>query len=461
LDGVSAQFFAGEIHAVLGENGAGKSTLMGVLGGFITPDSGEASFRGVPWRFGDPFRAKELGLDMVHQHFTLVPAFTVAENLALARLNHLGRVLDIPRLSRRAREWAADLGWEIDLDAKSRELPVGAQQRVEILKALSGDPAVLVLDEPTAVLSPAEVADLFRVLRRLRDLGTAVLLIAHKLSEVMSVADRVTVLRRGRHIATAALSETTAEQLATWMVGEIPPSLEAGRGTAAGPGIKVEDLVVAGDRGEVAIQGIGFQIGRGEVLAFGGVDGNGQVELAEALAGVRQPRQGSIRRESGGEVAYIPQDRREDGLALSLSVSDNMLIVGHRRMDLTWGPFLLLRKVQVWVRNLIERFQIVIGSPSAPVRSLSGGNQQKVVVSRALDRCPDLLIAVNPTRGLDLKATDYVHRKILEARDSGAVVALISADLDEIAALATRTVFLSRGKLLEGNAAAGLTGGAV
>jgi general nucleoside transport system ATP-binding protein len=432
---------------------------MGVLSGFVVPDSGSVEGLGSAWPLGQPFAIKERGVAMVHQHFTLVPEFTVAENLALARLGSLHGVLDVGSLAAPALAFASQLGWSIEGGAKARSLPVGAQQRVEILKALSADPKVLILDEPTAVLSPDEVQDLFRVLRSLRDAGKAVVLIAHKLSEVMAIADRVTVLRRGQLVAESPLAETNAQQLAEWMVGDVPEATGVLGAGSVRPGLKVAGLKVMGQRGQVALHDVSFEIGRGEILGFGGVDGNGQVELAEVLAGVRAPAAGSVSFEGGAdEVAYIPQDRRDDGLALSMTIAENLLIVGHRRVELTRGPFLIPGKVREWVKRLVERFQIKVGSVNDPVRSLSGGNQQKVVVSRAMDRIPSLLVAVNPTRGLDLKATDYVHRQILLARDSGAAVALISTDLDELAALSTRTRFLSNGGLVEG-AVAGLSGG--
>lgn len=456
LDQVTASFAKGEIHAVLGENGAGKSTLMSVLAGFVVPDSGSVALQGEAAPVGRPHEAKNRGIAMVHQHFTLVPAFTVEENLSLARLDKPG--LTVPRAPLAL---AAELGWEIDPGAITRTLPVGAQQRIEILKALSGDAEYLIFDEPTAVLSPDEVLDLFRVLRRLRDAGKAIILIAHKLSEVMAIADRVTVLRRGKFVATAQISDVDASKLATWMVGEIPVTSRPGMSQLdAGKTLKVQKVQVKGDRGEAAVRGVSFEVAAREILGIGGVDGNGQVELAEALAGVRAVSEGSFWwSEAPRRVAYIPQDRQTDGLALSLSIRDNLLVGGLERRDLRAGPFLKSSSIKTWAERLVQRFEIKIGSIRDPASSLSGGNQQKIVVARNLDETPDLLVAVNPSRGLDIRATQYVHDQILVAAQAGAIVILISTDLDELAALSTRTLFISRGELVEAQGAESFAGG--
>lgn len=452
LSEVSAEFNLGEIHAVLGENGAGKSTLMGILGGFIVPDSGSVESHGGNWPLGKPATVRESGLAMVHQHFTLVPEFTVAENLALAGMSGLARRLDVSELSRKAIDLAKELGWNLDPTAKTRQLPVGAQQRIEILKAISEDPQILVLDEPTAVLAPDEVTDLFRVLRRLKEAGKSVILIAHKLSEVMAIADRVTVLRRGVWVATAPIADVTAEQLATWMVGaETDVSVGPPGIASSTPFLNAQDLRVLGDRGEQAVGGASFRVARGEILGLGGVDGNGQVELAEALVGVRKVISGRVDLPGDAKIAYIPQDRQSDGLALSMSIVDNLLIEGYRKASLRNGPWLSPRKIRAWANGLVQKFAIKVGSIYDPVKSLSGGNQQKVVVSRVLAEAPDLIVAVNPTRGLDIGATTYVHEQIRAAAAAGAAVVLISTDRDELQALASTKAFLSRGQIVSGS----------
>ena len=460
LRGVSLAFDAGEVHAVLGENGAGKSTLMGVLAGFVVPDSGTAELDGASLAFGRPHETRRLGIEMVHQHFMLVPAFSAAENFALGTLQGLRGALDLGAVRVRIDEVARDLGWEVDPDAVTRDLPVGVQQRLEIVKALAGDARVLILDEPTAVLSPQEVLDLFRVLRRLRDAGKCVVLIAHKLSEVLAVADRVTVLREGSWIATAERAEVDEAKLANWMVGEMP----APRSPLATPSgaalLAVTGLRVHGERGEEKVRGVSFTVARGEVLGIGGVDGNGQNELAEALVGLRRTAGGEIVfAQRGCKIGFVPQDRQGQGLALGMSVLDNVLIAGQGRADLWRGPFLRRAALRKHAAALVEAFEIKVGGVEDPARSLSGGNQQKLVVSRILAESPDLIVASNPTRGLDVRATAYVQGCILGAARRGAAVVLFSTDLDELAALATRTFFMSRGSLATGGAEA-LVGGA-
>jgi ABC-type uncharacterized transport system ATPase subunit len=451
LENVSARFASGEIHAVLGENGAGKSTLVGVLAGFVSADSGSVKLDGKPIPLGRPNECRHAGVAMVHQHFTLVPEFTVAENLALDRLQNLIGFLRQDELAEPALKLSAELNWPIEPKAKVKNLPVGVQQRLEILKVLADDSPVVIFDEPTAVLAPDEVLDLFRVLRDLKQRGKTVILIAHKLSEVLSVADRVTVLRRGQFVATASIGDVDENQLATWMVGDLPADLTKEPRTDW----------AKGDRGEDALRGITIDIRRGEILGIGGVDGNGQVELAEVAVGVRPISRGELLWDQSPEhrIAYIPQDRRTDGLALNMSILDNMLIEGHRRAELSRGPFLDTGAAKSWATRLVDQFQIKTPSASEKVGSLSGGNQQKVVVSRNLDQTPDLLVCVNPTRGLDIRAADFVQRQILKARDEGAAVLLISTDLDELAILADRTQFISRGELREALEASSLVGG--
>jgi simple sugar transport system ATP-binding protein len=433
---------------------------MGVMAGFVTPNEGTVTLDGQAIPLGRAFDCKRLGIEMIHQHFTLVPAFSVAENLALARLEGLAEMARVPERAKASLDAAQRLGWRVDPDAPVRDLAVGEQQRLEILKALGGEARVLIFDEPTAVLSPDEVDDLFRVLRTLRDEGRIVVLIAHKLSEVLAIADRVTVLRRGKWVATAARADVDETKLAEWMVGEMPPRAEKAERRATTPGLAVRDLEVRGDRDEVAVRGVSFEVRRGEIFGIGGVDGNGQLELAEAIAGVREVNAGAI--EWAGDdkrVGYVPQDRQHDGLALGLSVQENMLLGGYRRPEFHRGPFLRLERISGWARKLIDRFDIKVAGPRVRVAALSGGNQQKVVVSRTLDARPSLLVVVNPTRGLDIRATEFVHAQIRLARDQGAAVMLVSTDLDELFALSNRTAFMSRGELTVGDDARALLGG--
>lgn len=460
LDRVAATFKPGEIHAVLGANGAGKSTLVGVLAGFVRPDEGDVMLADRSLPLGDPVGCRAAGVAMVHQHFTLVPDFTVEENLALFRLGGLARGLDLPGKSAPALQLASHLGWNIDAGARVRNLPVGVQQRVEIVKNLAESSAVLILDEPTAVLSAEEVDDLFRILRQLAADGRTVILIAHKLAEVLAVADRVTVLRRGQLVATARIGEVDTEQLATWMVGDLPEAVARPQPNDVLPGLRLQGAEAKGDRGELALRGIDLDVGRGEIVGVAGVDGNGQVELAEVAVGVR-PLSAGTRTWEGGEarIAYIPQDRQGDGLALSMSIRDNLLIEGHRRDELAPRGVLDWRRIGTWTSRLIARFGIKTDAPSNPADSLSGGNQQKVVVARNLDEQPGLLVCVNPTRGLDVAAANFVHRAILDAREGGAAVLLISTDLDELQDLSTRTVAISGGQIRDGMNAEAMLGG--
>lgn len=447
LASVSAQFFSGEVHAVLGENGAGKSTLMGVLAGFVMPDSGRVLLRGKDAPVGQAFRMKSFGVQMVHQHFMLVPAFSVEENLALGNLDGLGGGVSTSDLSAAALQVGADLGWDVNPKALTGELPVGVQQRIEILKALAQKSDVLILDEPTAVLSPDEVEGLFGVLRTLKSNGKTVILIAHKLDEVMKIADRVTVLRRGHRVATCPTVETNAAQLAEWMVGE-PPIVATKSATVIGEVlISGSGVSARGDRGEVSVDRVDFQVKRGEVWGVGGVDGNGQGELAELLAGIRAVSAGSLR--VNGRVGYIPQDRQHDGLALGMSVRDNMVLGALDQKGLFWGPFIKPGAVKRWADALVQDFDVRVGSASDRAGSLSGGNQQKVVVARVLSQQPDVIVAMNPTRGLDLKAAEYVQSSLRRAAAGGAAVVLISTDLDELAEVADRVDYMSRGRLVD------------
>ncbi len=455
LDRVSCSFQGGEIHAVLGENGAGKSTLMNLLGGMTRPDAGRIVVDGHPAQFRAPFEARAAGIEMVHQHFMLVPRFTVAENLLLGRLAGTANRAAAQCQVDHALEFAAQVGWQIPLDTQTGSLSVGLQQRIEILKALAGDARCIILDEPTAVLSPDEVEELFRLLRRLREEGRSIILIAHKLSEVLAVADRTTVLRHGKWVASAPRDDVDAAQLAQWMVGTAPESVTP-LPPATGPvALAVRDLHIRGDRGEAAVRGLSFEVRQNEIFGIGGVDGNGQVQLAEAIVGLRPIDRGTINLPSHQRPGYIPQDRQSEGLALSMSIADNLL-AGH------WGGWILAAgPARERAERLVERYRIKIGSLGDPVSSLSGGNQQKVVVARTLETRPEVIVALNPTRGLDLRATHSVHEALLDCARQGAAVVLISTDLDELAAIASRTAIMSEGRFADDELAQSMLGGRI
>lgn len=454
LNDVSLSFKPGEVHAVLGENGAGKSTLVNVMAGLTAPDSGHVIADGRELPAGDPVASRRAGLGVVHQHFTLVPSLSAAENIALFRMRTAPGRFDVAALAAPALERAKTLGWTLEPDAKAESLPVGAKQRIEILKSICDDEPFLLFDEPTAPLSPDEVEDLLRILRRLADEGRVVVLVAHKLKEVLAVADRVSVLRRGEvQAAGLAARDITADQLATLMVGELPHAKPLGARATSHGGLVAQELTVPGDSGAPAVRRVSFSARRGEIIGIGGVDGNGQVELAEAIAGIR-PFRGDLTFDGGPvrDVAYIPADRHADGLALEMDVADNLLL-GRLR---SWPR---RREVEPWARELIEKFEVKTSGPAQAAVELSGGNQQKLIVARTLDREPDLVVAVNPTRGLDVKATAFVCDQLRAARDRGAAVVLISADLDELFEVADQVSFMSAGALSPAQSAASLVGG--
>ncbi len=453
LDGVTFACRPGEIRAIVGENGAGKSTLMEALGGFVRLDEGQIWLDDVPLRPGDSRRPA--GVAMVHQHFMLVPEFTVEENLALGALHEAGSRIDVREMARPALDKGRSLGWDFEPRDKAGRLSVGQQQRLEILKALATGARVLILDEPTAVLREEEVEELFRVLRGLRDEGHTLLLVAHKLAEVLAVADRIAVLRAGRLAADVNRDEADPDKLAHWMLGEL---IAAPTAFAAVPGevrIRAERVSVRGDRGELRVDNVSFEVHAGEVLGISGVEGNGQTELAEVMAGIRSLDAGTLEAPAAG---YIPQDRHRDGLALEMSIEENLLIEGHRRADLRQGPFLAGSRIAAWAEGLRQQFQVAAPHARLPVRALSGGNQQKVVVARTLDGKPPALVAVNPTRGLDVRAAAFVRERLRKAAQDGAAVVLFSTDRDELDEASTRRLFMNGGRLYTSEAAA-LAGG--
>ena len=471
VDRVSVDFHAGEIHALLGENGAGKSTLMHLLSGLYRPDAGAIRIDGQPRVFASPRAARAAGIAMVHQHFMLVPTLTVAENILFA-LPGSGR--DVVRravLTQRIEELATQYGIAIeDPNALVATLPVGAQQRVEILKALAADARVLILDEPTAVLTPDEVESLFHTLRNLKRAGYLIVLITHKIPEVLAISDRLSVLRRGRLVATKETSSCSAEELASVMIGDALPSSSIQQTTAAFSGhtrgptesslLALENVWVQNDSGRTALRHVSFRVKPGEVVGIAGVDGNGQTELVALLIGLRAPAQGTMRlrdqpvtaptpaglRAAG--VSLIPQDRRQEGLALTLTIEENLLLSTHLLETLTPGFLLPPGAVRRFATEQITRFTIQTPFPTQLVSALSGGNQQRVVIARELASDPEIIVAANPSRGLDVGATRYVHQVLLERCRRGAGVVLISTDLDEVLALSNRVYTLYQGQLL-------------
>lgn len=446
---------AGEIHALLGENGAGKTTLMNILCGLYEPDAGEMRLFGRPVRFRSPREAIAAGIGMVHQHFMLVDSFTVAENIVLGQTR--GRFLreDPRQLQQQLRQLANQYSLKIDPTAPVWQLSVGEQQRVEILKALYRNARVLILDEPTAVLTPQEAEDLMVILRNLAEQGTAIVFISHKLKEVMAVCHRVTVLRDGQTVGTVTTHGCSERELAQMMVGrEI--SLQRHRGKPAIPAapisadltaaLKVKNLWVMGDRTLPALRGIDLTLYPGEVIGIAGVDGNGQRELEEAIIGLRPISQGEIWLE--GELAHIPSDRYSMGLLTEFSVAENLVLKDIDRHPFHWRGLLRPRTILQYATQLVRQF--LIRTPSVKTRTgkLSGGNAQKVVFARELTRDHQVILAAQPTRGLDIGATEFVHSQLLARRASGAAILLISTELDEILTLSDRIAVLYEGAIV-------------
>jgi simple sugar transport system ATP-binding protein len=465
-DGIDFDVRRGEIHALLGENGAGKSTLMNVLFGLVDPDGGDMSLRGEPYAPRSPADAIRAGIGMVHQHFMLVPVFSVIENVILGDEPTRGPALDLQPARQRLRALAREFGLDVDPDAPVRDLPIGVQQRVEILKALHRRADLLILDEPTAVLAPPEVEQLFHVLRDLTASGHAVILISHKLREVLSVADRVTVLRRGRVVGTVVPSEASEASLAAMMVGEaVDLSLDKAPSRPGAVVLQVQGLRVRDERGTVAVRDLDLQVRAGEIVGVAGVEGNGQTELVEALAGVRAPEAGQILLDGVPVtdvsptvltlrgVGRIPEDRQRHGLVLAHPLSDNFVLSRFDRPPFARGLQRRFDQVRTFARRLVDTFDVRTPSVDTRAGALSGGNQQKAVVARELAETPRLLIAAQPTRGIDVGAIQTIHRRLLDARDSGSAILLVSAELEELLAIADRIVVVYRGQVVAERAA--------
>jgi len=462
-DRVDFEAAAGEVHALLGENGAGKSTLSNILTGLYRPDAGEIFLDGEPVQFHSPRDALDARIFMVHQHFRLVEPFTVAENVVLGDHRGEGRTFRLRHraIEERVAELSKRYGLAVDPRARVWQLSLGEQQRVEILKALYREARILILDEPTAVLTPQEADALFETLREMASEGRTVVFISHKLHEVKAVADRVTVLRGGRSIATVPAAEATLRSLASLMVGrELDTAAVPRARTAGDPVLELEDVWADSDRGGSAVRGASLVVRGGEIVAVAGVAGNGQRELAETVAGMRPATRGAIRIAGkairGGDpraaiaagVAYVPEDRLGTGVAPSLSIAANLALKGYREPHASRGPLLRLRRMRERALELIAHYRIAAPGPSAPARLLSGGNLQKVVLAREFSGRPRLLIAAAPTRGLDVGAIETVHAYLREAAADGVGVLLISEDLDEILTLADRIAVMYEGAVV-------------
>ena len=468
-DNVNFDLHKGEIHALLGENGAGKSTLMNILYGLYHPDSGEVIVNGNKMQLNSSRDAIHHGIGMVHQHFMLIPVFTVTENIMLgAETDHRAAPNEAPlvKLDRRevaqkVAELSHQYGLEVDPNALVGDLPVGVQQRVEIVKALYRKAEILILDEPTAVLTPQEAEDLFRIMHELTDKGVSIIFITHKLKEVLAAADRITVMRAGRVVGTANPRETNEAQLASMMVGrEVILTVQKKPAKPTEEVLKVEDLHVKDVRGLEAVSGVSFRVRAGEVLGIAGVQGNGQTELAEALTGLRSIESGRVllagkdltgkppRPITEAGLANIPEDRQRHGLVLSYTVADNLVLCDYYQQRFSKGVVIQQEQVDANARKLIREFDVRTPSPYVSTGKLSGGNQQKVIVARELSRPVKLVIASQPTRGLDVGSIEYIHKEIIAMRDRGVAVLLVSAELDEILSLSDRIAVMYRGQIV-------------
>ena len=465
VDNVDFDLKEGEIHAVLGENGAGKSTLMNLIYGLHQPDTGEIRISGEPARLGSPRDSIAHGVGMVHQHFLLIQNLTVAENIALG-LRDRGFRFRRDKANQKARELSQQFGFAIDPEAYIWQLSVGLQQRVEILKALAADARILILDEPTAVLAPQEVDELFFILQKLRLDGRSIIFISHKLKEVMTISDRVTVMRNGSKTYVTNTEDTSLQELAQQMMRDEPPVSQddtgsIGEATSDNAALHLQDLVIRGNRGEMAVQEISLEVRRGEIVGIAGVDGNGQVELAEALMGLRKVISGEIRLFDtpitnkttadirGLGVGYIPGDRQSAGLIVNFSISENLILDVHHLREHRKRALLDKTGISDDSERLIKHYDIRTPSKDIEAHALSGGNQQKIVLAREISCNPALLIAVNPTRGLDINAAEYVHKSLIAQRQKSRAVLLISTELEEALALSDRVFVMSNGNLID------------
>jgi simple sugar transport system ATP-binding protein len=451
-----------EVHALLGENGAGKSTLMNILYGLYHPDEGEIAVQGKRIQLSSPKDAIEHGIGMVHQHFMLIPVMTVAENIVLAtEPTTRGGLLDYDAAEKRVRELARTFKFSIDPRARVQNISVGQQQRVEILKALYRNADILILDEPTAVLTPQEAHELFEILKTLRDEGMSIIFISHKLNEVLEIADRITVLRRGKKIETLPREGATEAGLAKLMVGrEVLLRVDKKPAQPEQPLLEVEDVHVLDDRGLPAVKGVSLVVRAGEILGVAGIDGNGQTELIDAITGLRRPQSGHVRI-AGDDVtgatarrildrglSHIPEDRHLRGLVLDFTLAENIALHDYSKEPYSGHGFLRIRRWLSRARELLTRFDVRGGTPETRASALSGGNQQKVVLAREIERDPHVLVAAQPTRGLDVGAIEFVHRRLVEARDNGRAVLLVSLELEEILSLSDRILVIYEGRIV-------------
>lgn len=460
-DNITLQLKQGEIHALLGENGAGKSTLMNVLFGLYQPEKGEIRVRGEKVNITNPNIANELGIGMVHQHFMLVDTFTVTENIILGREPKSGATVDIKKAEKEIRDISERYGLKVDPNAKISEISVGMQQRVEILKTLYRGAEILIFDEPTAVLTPQEIKELIQIMKTLIKEGKSIILITHKLKEIMEVCDRVTVIRKGQGIDTLDVQGTNPTELASLMVGrEVSFKTEKIEANPKENVLEIDQLVVKDFRGVSVLKGLSLEVKAGEILGIAGVDGNGQSELIEAVTGLMKVESGHVllndkditnlkpRKITESGVGHIPQDRHKHGLVLDFPIGENMVLQTYYQKPFSKKGVLNFKEIYDKARTLIKEFDVRTPSEYTEARALSGGNQQKAIIGREVDRNPDLLIAAQPTRGLDVGAIEFIHKRLIEQRDNGKAVLLLSFELDEIMNVSDRIAVIYEGQIV-------------
>ena len=459
-DKINLHLRRGEIHALLGENGAGKSTLMNMLAGLLEPTSGEIAVNGQVVKLDSPSKAASLGIGMVHQHFMLVEAFTVAENIILGSEITKNGVLDIKKAIQEIKELSEKYGLAVDPSAKVEDISVGAQQRVEILKTLYRGADILIFDEPTAVLTPAEIDELMIIMKNLVKEGKSIILITHKLDEIRAVSDRVTVIRRGKSIETVEIAGATNQDLAEMMVGRsVSFTTEKNPPQPKEVILSIKDLVVNENRGIPAVKNLSLDVRAGEIVGIAGIDGNGQSELIQAITGLRKVKSGTInikgkdvvglppRKITEMKVSHVPEDRHRDGLVLDMTISENIALQTYYKEPLSKNGILNYTNIHNYARKLMEEFDVRAANDYVPASALSGGNQQKAIIAREVDRDPDLLIVSQPTRGLDVGAIEYIHKRLIGERDKGKAVLVVSFELDEILNISDRIAVIHDGKI--------------
>ncbi|HGL7405530.1 TPA: ABC transporter ATP-binding protein [Streptococcus pneumoniae] len=459
-DKINLHLRKGEIHALLGENGAGKSTLMNMLAGLLEPTSGEIAVNGQVVNLDSPSKAASLGIGMVHQHFMLVEAFTVAENIILGSELTKNGVLDIAGASKEIKALSERYGLAVDPSAKVADISVGAQQRVEILKTLYRGADILIFDEPTAVLTPSEIDELMAIMKNLVKEGKSIILITHKLDEIRAVSDRVTVIRRGKSIETVEIAGATNADLAEMMVGRsVSFKTEKQASKPKEVVLSIKDLVVNENRGVPAVKNLSLDVRAGEIVGISGIDGNGQSELIQAITGLRKVESGSIELKGDSivglhprqitelSVGHVPEDRHRDGLILEMMISENIALQTYYKEPHSKNGILNYSNITSYAKKLMEEFDVRAASELVPAAALSGGNQQKAIIAREIDRDPDLFIVSQPTRGLDVGAIEYIHKRLIEERDNGKAVLVVSFELDEILNVSDRIAVIHDGKI--------------